>query len=330
MTREGLATNAALYPWRLDLAHDAVQFVPMRAEDYRRSSFLDERVAAHGPPGAWERLTWVSEALAGARDIRPLHFIFHSGHVGSTLLSRLLDEMGSVLSLREPLPLRSLAEAYDHEVPGLDARLEIFLRLWERGFAQSDVVILKATSTAQRLAPRLLAARPESCAITLNVGAETYIATMFAAQNSIQDLNGYGPERLYRLSVFLGEAVRRPSSLGELAAMAWLVEKLTQTRLQDAFGARVMALDFDAMLAAIEDGFGKVLLHLGLDARNARHIAGSDALRRYAKAPEHEYSPSLRSSLLREARDAYPSELHQAMEWLFALGRRYRQVAAIL
>ena len=43
----------------------------------------------------------------------PIHFIFHSGHVGSTLLSRLLEEVPSQLGLREPLPLRSLAELHD-------------------------------------------------------------------------------------------------------------------------------------------------------------------------------------------------------------------------
>ncbi len=78
---------------------------------YRAASFLDDRILGPATRGGWLPLDRVLEAARHAADLRPLHFIFHTGHVGSTLVSRLLDETGAVLSLREPLPLRTLADA---------------------------------------------------------------------------------------------------------------------------------------------------------------------------------------------------------------------------
>jgi len=56
----------------------------------------------------------------------------------------LLDEAEGVLSLREPLPLRTIAENFS------EPRLDLLLRLWERGFANTQAVILKATSATER------------------------------------------------------------------------------------------------------------------------------------------------------------------------------------
>src|SRR5215813_12307364 len=129
---DSLASSAALYPFALDVARERIFLVPMDEAAYRAASFLDERLA---PRGEWVDAGRVESAMSGARDVRKLHFIFHAGHVGSTLLSRLLDEAGRVLPLREPLALRALADAFDAGHARAGARLELFLLLWERGFA---------------------------------------------------------------------------------------------------------------------------------------------------------------------------------------------------
>ena len=129
-------------------------------------------------------------------EVRPLHFIFHCGHVGSTLLSRLLDETEQVLPLREPLPLRVLAEGYSalakREAPISEERLnlylEMFLQMWSRGYPNTRTVLLKATSSAARVAPRLMAARPKTRAVYMSLAAEPYLATLMAGANSILDM----------------------------------------------------------------------------------------------------------------------------------------------
>jgi hypothetical protein len=327
----GLAQSPALYPMALDLARERLLFVDMDEADYRASSFLDERIVARERQGQWLRLGAVENALADRTSIRPLHFIFHAGHVGSTLLSRLLDETGDVLPLREPMPLRTIAEACDMGAPEQDGRLEMLLRLWERGFAATQCVVLKATSATERLAPKLLTARPAARAIVLNVSAESYLATALAAPNSATDLNAHGPERMHRL-VKMGIAVPRPLTLGELAAMSWLAEKLTQMETLRLFGERAMPVDFDLMLQALEDTLSRVMDHFGLMQKPEQiaRLARSPTLSRYSKAPEHSYSPALRADLLNEARVRYSDEIGAAMAWLAVQAVNDRRIAALL
>src|SRR4026208_509760 len=92
------------YPQKLDPVRRAVLLIGLGESAYR---------AASCPPGGWGAPGRLTAPAATVRNPRPLHYIFHTGHVGSTLVSRLLDETGAVLSLREPLPLRTLAEAQD-------------------------------------------------------------------------------------------------------------------------------------------------------------------------------------------------------------------------
>ena len=107
----------------------------------------------------------------------------------------------AVLSLREPLPLRTLAEAHDAlgrpdsllSNAQFDAALDTFMALWSRGYAGNTSVIVKATSSTGRLAPALLQPNVGSRAIYLNLGTEPYLATLLAGQNSPIDLRGHGP-----------------------------------------------------------------------------------------------------------------------------------------
>jgi hypothetical protein len=325
-----LARSPALYPAALDLTRDAVLLIGMEEGDYRASSFLDERISARDKRGQWVPAAEIRHAMSTPVSVRPLHFIFQAGHVGSTLLSRLI-ETGKALPLREPVPLRTMAEAFDMGAPDTEARLEMLLRLWERGFAGTEAVVLKATSSAERLAPKLLTMRPKARAVVLNVSAESYLATMLAASNSAVDLNNHGPERLHRLQK-MGVSAPRPTTLGELVAMSWLAEKLTQVEILRTFGPRVLAVDFDTMLQSLEDTLGLVLDHFEIvrGPGDVAAIAASPAVTRYSKAPEQGYSTTLRLELLNEARARYPEEIRAALDWLAMTARRHESTAALL
>jgi len=325
---EGLSGSPALYPLALDPARDAFLLARLDAAGYRAASFLDERL---GLSGTWLAAGEIEQALSAARDIRPLHFIFHAGHVGSTLLSRLLDETGRVLGLREPLPLRLLAEAKDAGAPWADARLELCLKLWERGFADTDAVVVKATSAAERLAPLLLSLRPRARAVMLNVSAQSYLATMLAGENSAADLNAHGPERMHRLGRLLGAPPPRPTDLGTLAAMSWLAERLTQAEIARAFGERILTIDFDTMLETLPQTLTRVLAHFEIACapERIREIAEGPVAARYSKAPEHAYSPSLRREQLAQARANFPKEIRAALVWIADLKARHPSLAAI-
>ena len=73
------------------------------------SAFLDDRsLRADRPRHGVE--WWHLAAAFPPAARRDVQYIFHIGHVGSTLISRLLGELPGILSLREPLILRVYAD----------------------------------------------------------------------------------------------------------------------------------------------------------------------------------------------------------------------------
>lgn len=332
-----LLPSPSLYAQKYDSGRDAVFFVRLTPEEYRAASFLDDRVLVPGMQGTWLPHADVETVVASAVG-RPLHFIFHAGHVGSTLLSRLIDETGTVLGLREPLPLRVLADLSDMTggLPSREAqfgaRMATFLKLWRRGFPDTHSVVLKATSSAGRLAPRLLTDSPASRAVYLNLRAEPYLATLLAGANAMVDLKGFELERSVRLRGMFADTPQ-PVSVGELAAMSWLTESLAQRTALEQFDDRILPLDFDLLLSNLEPTIARVQQHLGIEAPPgfSATITRSPVLTRYSKAPkEYAYSPAMRTQLLAQARREHAGEIRAGLRFLEQLGGRHARVAALL
>ncbi len=326
-----LFPSPVLYPQKYDAARDALFFLRLREDDYRTASFLDERMQTPAMQGAWTSYAEVAGAAAGGA--LPLHLIFHTGHVGSTLLSRLIDEAGGVLGLREPLPLRTLGEMQDARDARFDARLATFLALWRRGFADTRAVVLKATSSTGRLAPALMTASLQSKAVYLNLKAEPYLATLLAGANALVDLRGFEQERTRRLQVLLGASPRPATSIGELAALSWLAESLTQARALEAAGGRILRLDFERLLGDVGGTVTKVLEHFGIapPAGFAEAAARSPVLMRYSKAPQQfAYSPAMRAQLLAQARAEFGGEIRKGLAYLAETAKSDAKVAALL
>lgn len=337
------ATDPGVFPQRIDFLHQAMLFVRLSRQQFRDASFLDDRILTPQTEHAWVRFDSVQAMLAGAAPTTPLHLILHAGHVGSTLLSRLIDEAGGVLGLREPLTLRALAEAHDqlNEPQSLvspaqfEALVRLQLALWRRAYADTRAVIVKATSTAARVAPSLLDADASIKAVYLNLALEPYLATLLAGENSVIDLRGHGPERVRRLTSRAGAQPPAPlyaMSPGELTALAWTTERITQAQLVRTYGARILSLDFDVLLRDVPAALSQVCGHFGLSAPDSflANIAQSPVLQRYAKAPEAPYSPALRAQVLQQARQLQNAEIVKGQRWVEAMARQSPAVAALL
>jgi hypothetical protein len=332
-TLNRLAASPELFPLTLDAATDRVRFVRLAPVDYEKASFLDERVEA---PESGE--TPFAEVAAAMAD-RPIacDFIFHVGHVGSTLLSRLLGTHPRVFSLREPQVLRTLTAAEDLGRPWsdaeLDQRLAVFQALFSRVWAEPKRALVKATSVVSRLAPRILALNPDGRAIAMTTPAEAYLATIFSGQN-LTDVRRSAPLRIAALNARLGAAPWAAEDLspGELAALSWTADMLAFAALDARFGDRVMRLDFEAFLADPAAGVAAVLRHLHgeADAAEAQRIAASAYLQRYSKAPEYGYGPELRAQVLAQSRRLAADEIAKGMAWLDTAAKAWPQIAAVV
>ena len=330
------------YPQKLDLVRASILGIHFSEADYRAASFLDDRILGPSTQGAWLAIERVVAAAQLVHEPRPLHFILHTGHVGSTLVSRLLDTSGAVLSLREPLPLRTLAEASDSL--GLDESLlserqfeqllDTFARLWCRGYATTRCVVVKATSATARLAPWLMRRHPSSRACYLTVRAEPYLATLLAGANSAADLRGHGAERMRRLRRSVGAPMPPLHALspGELTALSWLAESITRRAVMTQFNDRLLPLDFDEILEDVPSAMARVAAHFDLpsDAGWVTKAASAPELTRYSKSPVHAYSPALRAQILQQARTEHRTEIAKGLRWLEQLAEKESLVADVL
>jgi hypothetical protein len=327
------AASPDAFPHKLDLVRRCMLLVGLSHETFRAASFLDDRVLAPGIAGGWVPLARLDEATYTIAVPRPLHLVLHTGHVGSTLLSRLLDDLGGTLGLREPLALRTLAEAAEGLAGGdslvsadeFNMHVGLCLRLWGRGYADTRQCVVKATSSACRVAPLLLAQAPGMRAVYLNLRAEPYLAALLAGENSLGDLRGHGQERYRRL---LATGARLPGPLhamspGELAALGWLAESLTRHVVATGHPGRTLLLDFDALLADVPGTLGAVARHFGIACEPAQlqTAAAGSTLRSYSKAPEHDYSPALRAQILAQARNEHAGEIRAGLAWIEAVAR---------
>jgi hypothetical protein len=339
--QRALLADPTLFAQNIDFLRQMVLFVQCSSDAYRNASFLDGRMLTPQTRKIWASFSDLDAISEGAPGGLPVHFIFHSGHVGSTLLSRLLDCIPGVFGLREPLPMRQLAEAGDAldslaslvSPAQFDALLAAQVRLWRRGYAHTTAAVVKATSTAARLGSRLLGAAPSAKAICLNLPLEPYLATLLAGENSIFDLRGHGSERMRRLQKTAQLVTPlHAMSVGDLAALAWVVETTTHAQLKTAFGDRVLALNFEALLADPAAALRSVCSHFELTpAENlAERIARSGVMQRYAKAPEAPYSPALRNQLLTQARALHASEIARGRRWIEELTTRSPQLNPLL
>ena len=330
-----------LYPLIFDIARDAVRMVVLDETRYRAASFLDGRLLAQAEPGEWIARASLEQAAAGLDG--ECDFIFHIGHVGSTLLSRLLDISDRVFSLREPAILRTLAMA---AMDGADPRsveqwTGMFLKLWSRVYRPGQRALLKATSFTAEIAPLLMRLTPSASAILMFVSPGVHLATIFGGEASREELMINAPMRLARLHRRLGQHVWRLKDLseGEIAAMSWACEVTALAAAARAFPDRILWIDFEALLKAPSDGLAASLkrLHGVAPEADIRAMFASPDLNRYSKAPEHAYSASLRYQVLAQAHAEHRVEIDRGIAWLNAAGTRHailanaiREVAAAI
>ena len=323
---DDLDTSPSVYVQKFDVVRNGAYLVRLEETDYKLASFLDDRLLATHPTGQLIDLN----ALVSRADLLgpgyPLNFIFHSGHVGSTLVSRLLDTLPEVLCLREPVPLRQLADCYDDLVQNesllapqsLNKLTESFLKLWARGYPKTRHVVVKATSSASRLAQVLLSKSPNSRALCLSVSAETYIAWLLAGSGAAADLRGHAKERVRRLHIQHKIKIQTPLfalSIGQLAAIGWVVETLSHAKAVASAPDRVITINFDHLLENLGEDMSLILRHLGMahDERSLTLIEQSPVRQRNAKAPNSEYSAATRNGTLAASRQTNRDEIRKGL-----------------
>lgn len=311
-TAEEIACDATWLAQALDPNAGMVRLVAMNRESYREASFLDDRMMRDPVDSQVVSFTDVEAALTD--DIRTdARWIFHIGHVGSTLLARLLGEIDGVLSIREPRLLRDLAIS----PAAVRAQyIRCMPRLMSRTFAEDEVACVKATSFAGTIAPELVPTGER--ALFMFATPRNYIASMLPGEGSQKELDILEADRRQRLKQ-RGISLPPPRHDADLAAAAWACEMTTLEAAADAMTDRHLAwADFDAMLDDMPAALQRVAAHFGFDASAERlaAIASGPLMSRYSKDLNHEYTPILRRTIIEQEIELQGPKIDDALAML--------------
>lgn len=309
-----VARDATWLAQALDPTQGVVRLVAMSRESYRAASFLDDRLLQQSIDA--ELVPWPPLEQAVSGELRSDgRWIFHIGHVGSTLISRLLGELPHVLAVREPRLLRDLAISppeMRHAYVGSVAKL------MSRTFADDEIACIKATSFASEIAPELVPSGER--ALFIYAKPRNYIASILAGENSVKEMHTLAGTRSQRLARH-GIRFADPRNDAELAAIAWACEMTSLEAAAERMADRQIDwADFDVMLADLPSELARFanFFGFGADKTQLTAIASGPLMQRYSKALEYEYSPSLREELIVGALHLHRREIDAALAMLRA------------
>lgn len=324
------------FPHQLDLINDNLLLVELSAAEINAASFLDQRVLKPTTPGTWIPWQVIADIFDTVTPAAPARFIFHVGHCGSTLLSRLLQHADDTQCLREPLPLRTLARDAAEFGDGRSflsrdqqaGRLQALSKMWRRGAAHT---VIKATSICTDLLPLAHAAEPSTRSVFVYNRAETHIATLLAGDNSLADLRGFAPLRLQRLQQRTGlDLELHRLDHAQLAALSWLSETSSASQSLEQFPGQVEPVDFETLIDCPAETLAAMLHFLDIPATEAviQTAVGGPVLQTYSKAPEVEYNSHTRAAILADSRAKFGAQIDAALAWLEDLSSQSGLVAA--
>lgn len=300
-----IAADPNCYLYELDPESGAGAVLHVDRAFYRDASFLDQRAVAARRFGGWriEAMPMMA-ALHGAGRADPApHFIFHVGHCGSTLLSRVLDGLPGVHGLREPLSLLGLAHrrvAMHWQGVATDPRgddlLSLALAMLQRPPADGERALIKTTSRVAVLARELLAWRADSRALFLFIDLEDFLAAHLRDPALTATAVDAARERRIEWRA-LGRrdpwpnlaADTMPDSAPEALAFLWWRERrrVEELRADPAYADRIVELDFADWRVDPPTATARVARHFGLsdDATAILSAIAAAAPERYAKDP---------------------------------------------
>lgn len=334
--QRSMLTSPALFLRDVDPLRGTAIFTPMSEDSYRASAFLDNRVVRSGARDLIVDLDDLID-LASSREHkrRVIHYIFHIGHCGSTLVSRVLGERRHYLSLREPPLLMGLSRSLralgrsgfpiSHE--RWETLKDLSLMMLGKTWRDDQVALIKPTSHAANLTPILMDHTGRERAVCLYVDLESYLATMLRPHTRRETRLFAKDFRVREFStLFTGASDKADDySDAELAAMSWLLHarELSQAMENAGVAERCLPLHFDDFLQNPTVITGRICEFLGSPVAPSEwdRLDVDKWLCRAAKVPDQHYGGDDRNKELADSRLRHRAEMEDGMSWAAAISR---------
>lgn len=325
---DALFDRPTLHCVAFDRARDAGLFVRLDKTSYRSASFLDHARLAPLLLDPASMIGVPRENLIQRVPAAPLttHYIFHTAHCGSTLLSRALAAVSNCLPLREPPVLRWAAEAQRSAPQAQDTAdcLALSAALVGRRFDPSAPAVVKATSWASNLGMDLLARDPGARALCLYQSLDEHVIALLPyAESDVQAAARTAQEDL-------GLTVE-PRSSPEQIALGWVGRAWSMHQLEGGFPGRVAFLSRQSLLASPAESLLGVVEHFGLTVvQPGQPLLAPEVWQRSAKAPSEPFDAAAWGDLQARGRATFAAEIDAAQRLVDELCSRHPPLCAAI
>jgi hypothetical protein len=319
-----ICRDAEWLAYRYQLDRDLIHFRPIPRDLHRKTTFLtDEYLGEAKEIVALDR----REAVAGAGELAPLHFIFHSAFCCSTVLARAFDISGVSMGLKEPVILNDLVGIRHRREAGpqeLAERIQHCLTLLARPFAPGEAVIIKPSNIVNGIAGALMGLFPTSKALFLHAPLETYLKSIVK-----KGMDG----RLWARDLLARQMLEGSIDLGftdqdylrltdiQAAAVGWLAQHAMFARHGAKLGpARLMTLDSETLMAKPAEAMTTLAAHFGLSLSQAQvaEIVAGPAFTSHSKSGA-QFGAQERTAEYDAAAELHADELAKVMVWARAV-----------
>lgn len=312
----------------LSASRDTLTFVHAKDDNLTKSSFLDGRL--HELKSCKQFTVPLHNILPSIEkhlnEVQVEGFLFHTGHVGSTLISKLIGTDDGILSLREPLPLRFLSEASSNLLlPNSEFTKreynELFatvLKLLARPYKSRKRVFVKCSSGVTEIAQQLIRS-PDTKSMLIYDNLDNFIANMFSPHGGLQDLGGRKKSVINRFNS-IQNATRLAAhelKLGEIAGLLWATEILTCELSHFMSDKPLVALNFSKFLEDKRAGLSVMneALRLGWSSSDILTKSQSELFNKYSKLSDSEL-PYDRNEIIRHRKDEYMIHIEDAQAFI--------------
>ena|GEM_PF-385346 len=323
LTLENIFTTPDIYFYKMDGQN--AQFAHMTAGHFQESIFLDMRIkpASEGlAQVSLPNLMSVNQRAPMTR--RPINFIFHIAHCGSTLLSRAFDRTDAALVYREPHALRQIGvevaqtPVYPGMAPVTKAKLAFALTMAQKRYMPNQPVIVKANVPVNLMLPEVMAGIPGSKGLLLYLPLEAYLLSILKSEANRSWIQGLCREIGWRFcrALNLDPAMIADLSIPQATGFVWLAQMKLFADALKAMPA-LKTLNAETFFKTPAPVLEALSAHFSvpLDRAYFDDLAAGDLFNRHAKDPGRVFDDEARRVELEMRKKALSGDLEEALAW---------------
>jgi hypothetical protein len=322
-----------LVAWSILFAESKCEFRVADQASLQEQSFHDGRLALSGALNGGtakvdlETLISLVEQKHRAGGLSPARFIFHVGHCGSTLLSRVLAQSPKILAHREPYILGGMSDTLrDIDSATAWVRQDTWLQILRtvvyllgRTDEPYEQAVVKVKSGQTNLAMPLLGLDKRIRAIGLYVPLERFLAGALRDDGRTTDAAIFVPHKLRDWIEISGTTVLKVADLTTVQriGVCWLSSMAQMIAVAERFPDRLMLVNFEEFLRDPPRSIDGVLSHMHLGGEKSEILAGyREVASSHSKEPDKKFDRASRERLLIESRERNSDRIEAGLKFI--------------